>query len=142
MHTVQCNEYLFIYFSNHPARTNRFSQLRSVRCCTASIDRSIELQATGVGPFHPSFRHSPTLPTSRPSTLYSFLCFLPSVTLYITYNIYIYIYLTLSFQWRGPRYPNSISVQLQFIPVSKRRFTLRSSLPPRTNNFFSFRGRG
>lgn len=96
MHTVQCNEYLFIYFSNHPARTNRFSQLRSVRCCTASIDRSIELQATGVGPFHPSFRHSPTLPTSRPSTLYSFLCFLPSVTLYITYNIYIYILLSRS----------------------------------------------
>lgn len=93
----------FIYFSNH--RTNRFSQLPVrfdvVPRLLIEAQRSIELQATGVGPFHPSFRHSPTLPASRPSTLYSFLCFLPSVTLYITYNIYIYIYLTLSFHRSG-----------------------------------------
>lgn len=98
--------------------------------------RSIELQASGVGPFHPSFRHSPTRSVVSfplypllglvPST-YSFLCFLP-----FCYALYIYIYISYPLvpsQWLGPRYPNSISVQLQFIPVSKRQFTLRSSLP-------------
>lgn len=59
--------------------------------------RSIELQASGVGPFHPSFRHSPTRSVVSfplypllglvPST-YSFLCFLP-----FCYALYIYIYI-------------------------------------------------
>ena len=110
--------------------------------------RSIELQASGVGLFTPyrqplTFHRSLPLSvdylllflvTSQPSTLcllvslFRYLRYIYNVYVCVCVCVYIYIYIRIDIsrslvpsQWRGLHYPNSISVQLRFIPVSKRQ---------------------
>ena len=131
--------YLSFFFKSSRLQVVRTVLASCVRCCTASIDRSSEKhRVTGQWrrPF-PSLVFV-ILPLARLSLSHSihFSAYYPlpirfSVSSLLLLSICIaYIYIcSLVPSQGGPRYPNSISVQLQFIPVSKRQFTLRSSLP-------------